>query len=194
MLTDGNVIGTGFLCLVAGMLSFASPCGLPIVPGFLGYVAGVAVDGGVSRRGGSPVLGAVLFVLGFTAVFVFGAWAMGRGLASIELPSRGVEVFSGTVVLVMAAAFVGHGGRLQSSRRLGWSPPTGLLGAPLLGGVFALGWSPCVGPTLSAALAMVSPLQASGSGGVWAGVGLAAAERSAPNPVRVTALTGQKRS
>ena len=96
----------------------------------------------------------------------------GPGAGEVALPSRGVEISAGLVVILMAAVFAGLGSRLQVSWRPRWMPPRGLIGAPLLGSVFALGWSPCVGPTLSAAMALISPMSASGADRVWAGAGL----------------------
>lgn len=144
---------------LAGLVSFASPCVLPLVPGFLGYVSGLT---GESERGrGRTVLGAALFVAGFTAVFVLGSvFVAGAGRALVEHRTLLMRI-GGVLVFVMGLVFIGVGARFGSQRevKLHWRPKTGLLGAPLLGAVFALGWAPCTGPTLAAVLVMATASQ-----------------------------------
>ncbi len=144
---------------LAGLVSFASPCVLPLVPGFLGYVSGLSGDG--ERRRGRTVLGTVLFVAGFTAVFVLGSvFVTGVGRALVEHRTLLMRL-GGVLVIVMGLVFIGVGARFGSQReaRLHWRPRAGLLGAPLLGAVFALGWAPCTGPTLAAVLVMATASQ-----------------------------------
>lgn len=137
---------------LAGLVSFASPCVLPLVPGYLGYVTGLS-DVSLERRSTRRMmLGAVLFVAGFTVVFVLTAMFVataGRALVeNRELLTR----IGGVVVIVMALVFLGAGS--QRTVRLPIKPATGLTGAPLLGAIFGLGWAPCVGPTLAAVLTL----------------------------------------
>jgi cytochrome c-type biogenesis protein len=164
------------VALAAGLVSFASPCVLPLVPGFLGYVTGLSDVALEERRRASLVLGAVLFVLGFTVVFIaLVALASAVSFAlreHLDLLTR----IGGAVVIVLALVFLGVGGRIgmQRSAVPRWKPAAGLAGAPLLGAAFALGWAPCTGPTLAAILALTAPLSADG-GAVGRGVVLAVA-------------------
>jgi cytochrome c biogenesis protein len=164
------------VALVAGLVSFASPCVLPLVPGFLGYVTGLSDVALEQRRRANLVLGALLFVLGFTVVFiVLVALASAVSFAlreHLDLLTR----LGGAVVIVLALVFlgVGSGVGLQGTAVPRWKPAAGLAGAPLLGAAFALGWAPCTGPTLAAILALTAPLSAD-SGAVGRGVALAVA-------------------
>jgi cytochrome c-type biogenesis protein len=156
------------VAVLAGLVSFASPCVLPLVPGYLGYVtgmAGSAADGSTAVGSaatpprprslhdvgrGRMVLGVGLFVLGFTVVFVlFGVLAGTLGSA-VARWSDVITRALGLVVIAMGLAFVGWLPLAQRERRLQVAPRAGLWGAPLLGVVFGLGWAPCIGPTLVA--------------------------------------------
>ncbi|MBK7721261.1 MAG: cytochrome c biogenesis protein CcdA [Austwickia sp.] len=166
----GRTVATGNLALAlviaaaAGLLSFASPCVLPLVPGFLGYVTGTS-----TRRRSAALTGAALFVLGFSVVFLAGlALAASVGLALIEY-RRELQIVGGVVVLVLAAVFLGAGGQRTLAPQ--WRPRTGLWGAPLLGAVFAVGWTPCSGPTLG----VISVLAATDSPSLGRGLSLGAA-------------------
>jgi len=145
------------LALVAGLISFASPCVLPLVPGYLAYVGGMSTAEAGQRRKrdiGRVVLGVSLFVLGFTVVFVgFGIafGAMGMALKPWLDVITGVM---GVIVIAMGLIFMGLFRRLQNTKKLQLTPTTGLIGAPLLGIVFGLGWTPCIGPTLTAILSL----------------------------------------
>jgi cytochrome c-type biogenesis protein len=160
------------LALAAGFVSFASPCVLPLVPGFLGYVTGLS-DVALEKRGrGRLLLGALLFVLGFSVVFIAvsaTASAVGAALFAHRLL---LMRLGGVVVIALALVFLGLGS--QRTWQPSWRPAAGLAGAPLLGVVFGLGMSPCTGPTFAAILALTVPLSGGGSG-VARGVVLAVA-------------------
>ena len=164
------------IALAAGFVSFASPCVLPLVPGFLGYVTGLSDVSLQERRRSRLVLGTLLFVLGFSVVFM--ALGVVVSAASFALREH-LDVLTrvgGVVVIALALVFLGVGERLGSQRTLAprWRAPAGLVGAPLLGAAFALGWAPCTGPTLGAILALNNPLGGDG-GVVGRGVALALA-------------------
>jgi cytochrome c-type biogenesis protein len=155
----GNIIANGqFLvavpiAILAGLVSFASPCILPLVPGYIAYVGGIAgSDGKRSRR--RVVVGVILFILGFTTVFVaYGAafGAVGSWLIRWQDPITRVM---GVFLIAMGVLFIGALPRFQRSFRLPISPKVGLAGAPVLGLVFGVGWTPCLGPTLAAISAL----------------------------------------
>jgi cytochrome c-type biogenesis protein len=160
VLAAGDTVTSGALPLavtvaaLAGLVSFASPCVLPLVPGFLGYVTGLTGEPLADRSRGRMVTGALLFVVGFTAVFVLGSiFVTTAGRALVE--HRTVLMRAGGLLVVfMGLVFLGVGG--QREARVRWRPRAGLAGAPVLGAVFALGWAPCTGPTLAAVLVMAS--------------------------------------
>ena len=169
-LATSSLVLASLVALVAGLVSFASPCVLPLVPGFLGYVTGLSDESLERRSRGRLVLGALLFVSGFTVVFLIAAAALSAiGVAFREHQSTLLRV-GGAVVILMGVLFLGAG--KSYAAQLGWRPRAGLLGAPLLGAAFAVGWSPCWGPTLGAIQAMAAPISAE-SGSIGRGLALA---------------------
>ncbi|MFF2541598.1 cytochrome c biogenesis CcdA family protein [Kitasatospora sp. NPDC058063] len=151
---SGALLAAAPVALVAGLASFFSPCVLPLVPGYLSYVTGFSAadlaDARGSRRG-RMLLGVVLFILGFTAVFVSTGALFGYFGQELQDYKRIISIVLGSLTVVMGLAFMGlvpglSMREVRSHRR----PAVGLLGAPMLGVVFGVGWTPCMGPTLTA--------------------------------------------
>jgi len=167
--TDGALIPAAGVALLVGVLGFLSPCVLPLVPGYLSYVAGLAGDSAGAGQGGGRrqrrmVGGALLFVLGFTAVFVATGALFGTLGSSITVHRLLLERVFGVVTIAMGLVFLGRFRFLQREAKLHRLPPAGLLGAPLLGLTFGLAWTPCLTPTFGAVYAMAASEGTAGRG------------------------------
>ncbi|MFC9756794.1 cytochrome c biogenesis CcdA family protein [Streptomyces sp. NPDC056921] len=138
------------LAVLAGLVSFFSPCVLPLVPGYLSYVTGVSGTDLAQAKRGRMVVGASLFVLGFTAVFVSGGALFGFFGQTLQQHSEVLTRILGVLMILMGIFFMGlMPWMTQREFRIHKRPVTGLAGAPVLGALFGIGWTPCLGPTLS---------------------------------------------
>lgn len=163
LVLSGNLLLAVPIALLAGLISFASPCVLPLVPGYLGFVGGFAGNGSTGSTGKGAtdrsnrnrlLLGVLLFVLGFSIVFV--TFGLVFGVAGLLLKQwlDLITRIAGVIIIVMGLVFIGQFTFLQRTIKPRWRIATGLAGAPFLGVVFGLGWAPCIGPTLAAVLAL----------------------------------------
>ena len=160
-----ELIGSGALWLaipiamLAGLVSFLSPCVLPLVPGYLGFLGGAVAprssNGSAVQTGrGRLVLGVLLFILGFAVVFV--AYTALSGTVGVFLLQWGdiITRVLGVVIILMGLVFLGLFGFMQREFRFQVDSKTGIIGAPLLGIALGIGWAPCMGPTLAAIVAL----------------------------------------
>ena len=166
LVASGPLVLAILVSTVAGVVSFASPCVVPLVPGYLSYLAAVvgvedAVEPSgavtVARKARIRVAGAaLLFVAGFTVVFVLGTVAV-LGMAGTLITNQLLlQRIGGVITILMGLVFVGFVPLLQRDTRFAPQQLSTLGGAPLLGAVFALGWTPCLGPTLTGVIAVAS--------------------------------------
>ena len=156
---SGSLIFAMILAFAAGIVSFASPCVLPLAPGYLSYVTGLtgAEIAGEERGGTTTVavksrvlLGSVLFVMGFSVVFVSYGLLFG-GLGSLLLEYQAIiSRVLGVIVIIMGLSFMGVIPGMQREWRMHRMPSYSVWGAPVLGVLFGLGWTPCIGPALTA--------------------------------------------
>jgi cytochrome c-type biogenesis protein len=148
---NGALLAAVPIALLGGLVSFFSPCVLPLVPGYLSYVTGVTGTDLAEAKRGRMIAGASLFVLGFTAVFVSGGALFGNFGWTLQTHKDVITKVLGALTIVMGLAFMGFvGGLTQREFRFHKRPAMGLAGAPLLGALFGIGWTPCIGPTLGA--------------------------------------------
>ena len=176
-LASGSLLLALPVAFAAGVISFLSPCVLPLVPGYLSYVTGLS---GADLAGPTPITeplsdgpgtaattsfatttgrrthrvlaGSVLFVAGFSAVFVSEGALFGNIGSRLLAHQTTVNRVGGIVAILLGVAFLGLLPQLQREWRFHRLPRAGLIGAPLLGVLFAVGWTPCIGPTLGVVL------------------------------------------
>ena len=169
---NGTVLNGALLvalpvALLGGLVSFFSPCVLPLVPGYLSYVTGVTGTDLAEARRGRMVAGASLFVLGFTAVFVSGGALFGYFGETLQANRGVLTKVLGVFMVLMGVFFMGLMPWLtQREFRFHRKPVSGLVGAPVLGALFGIGWTPCIGPTLSSVLVLSSQQGTAGRGAI----------------------------
>lgn len=161
---DGSLVLAVPVALVAGLVSFFSPCVVPLLPGYLSYTTGLSGADLASARRGRMLAGSLLFVLGFSFVFVsFGA-LFGQVGDWLWRYQDTLKVVLGVFTILVGIAFLGALPWLQRDWRVHKVPAVGLLAAPLLGVLFGLGWTPCIGPTLGAITSLAANEGSAGRG------------------------------
>jgi cytochrome c-type biogenesis protein len=178
--TDGPLLLAIGAALLAGLVSILSPCVLPLLPGYLSYVTGLAgsdldaalgtppapQNGGgvalaerttvVTQGRGRVLAGTVLFVLGFAVVFTLLATLVANIGIALKTHEDVLNIVLGVLVIVLGLGFLGLIPGMQREMRIRRLPAAGLVGAPIFGALFALSWMPCVGPTLGAVLSLAT--------------------------------------
>ena len=172
--SSGPLLAAMCVAAAAGLVSFLSPCVLPLVPGYLSYMTGLAgtdldsaagraptVSGAVAlatrRRARSRVAAGTLgFIAGFAVVFVTVAVAFNAVGRALTANARVVEIVAGALIVVLGLGYLGAFPLLQRQFRVARLPAAGVASAPVLGVTFGLSWTPCVSPTLGAVLGMAS--------------------------------------
>ncbi len=162
---SGSLLLAVPVAVIAGLVSFFSPCVMPLLPGYLSYMTGLAVTDLEDGKRGRMLAGSVLFVLGFAAVFVSLGTAFGSVGFHLQEHARVLSIVTGIIVIILGFAFIGWIPLMQREIRIHAVPSVGLAVAPLLGVFFAIGWVPCIGPTLGVVLSMsLTPGASAGRG------------------------------
>jgi cytochrome c-type biogenesis protein len=157
--SGGPLIVAVGVAALAGLVSFLSPCILPLVPGYLSYVTGMSgadLDDALNRPTNSArgriILGTAGFISGFTAVYVLVSVLLASAGQALVAHQSTIQLVVGILIIVLGLVFLGVVPGSYRELRIHKLPSAGLLGAPVLGAVFGLSWTPCMGPTLSAVL------------------------------------------
>ena len=171
---SGSLVLAVPVALVAGLVSFFSPCVIPLLPGYLSYATGLSgadlASGAAGDRRGRMLAGSVLFVAGFSVVFVALGTLSGALGAFLVTWRDTLTMVLGALTIVLGLAFAGLIPLLQREWRVHAVPAVGLGAAPLLGFLFGLGWTPCLGPTLAAITTLSLNEATAGRGALLSGV------------------------
>src|SRR5690625_2911166 len=162
---DGSMWLAMPVAALAGVVSFLSPCVLPLAPGYFGYVSGLSGASIEDTKRGRMLTGTALFVLGFTVVFVSAGLLLNRVFIWLKGDGQWLTQVLGLVVILMGVVFMGGMAFFQRDRKIQYQPTAGMWGAPILGMIFGLGWAPCIGPTMAAVIAMST----AGTDNMWRG-------------------------
>jgi cytochrome c-type biogenesis protein len=148
--SQGSLLIAILLSFSAGIISFLSPCVLPLVPGYLSFITGFGLEANTTVRKSKALLATLLFISGFTFVFVcigmffggIGGWFLSNG--------RIIERIMGIFVILLGLSYLGVWNLFNREFRFHTPVKQGIAGAPFMGALFAIGWTPCIGPTLAA--------------------------------------------
>lgn len=166
----GSMLLAAPVAVLAGLVSFFSPCVLPLLPGYLSYATGLAASeiaaGGFGRR--RVAAGTALFVAGFAAVFVSQGALLGALGAALREQQRILTLAAGVLAVALGLVFADLVPFGQRTVRLAAAPKVGLAAAPALGVVFGLGWTPCIGPALGVVLSLALNEATAGRGALLA--------------------------
>ena len=161
---SGSLLIAVPVAVIAGLVSFFSPCLLPLLPGYLSYVSGLTGVDLQAKHRGRVLAGATLFVLGFSAVFIsYGALFGAVGFKLLAYQDT-INIVLGVFTILMGIVFMGYIPFAQREARLHTIPKVGVAAAPALGVMFGVGWTPCLGPTLAVVLSLSTTAADAGRG------------------------------
>jgi cytochrome c-type biogenesis protein len=156
------------IAVLAGAISFFSPCVVPLLPGYLSYVTGLSAAELGSERRGRMLAGTALFVAGFSAVFILTGVVFGAAGDALLEHQTAITRVLGALTVVLGLVFLGGFGFLQKDVRVHRVPAVGIAAAPLLGVLFGFGWTPCIGPTLGTVMTLAATEGSTGRGATLA--------------------------